>query len=445
MNEIMSLMNRDISGWMCSGDDEAVTAIVFKNLLYKAAEQHFVQVVIASEDMLPAVSRIVESDSRNKGYLPSYAHRYFPAFSGSDVDMKERMVEILKRCRVDQEKADDVMAYIDFLTELESEIGEAHHTSDEALLQKYLRASAVERALNTAVVNGEMTQDECRDWFEDYSDCSSGRIHLKRILNRLDRSFSLKKDRSKSISTLGQGDRLCFIIKSDMSEEMKELLFEMIGWDILEAKRSGKQVSLMVLEGCKKYGNELLGLLNVSSSDINFNFFAKDYFSGHTADWSEQIDEYFRRYIYTAHSRMESCEEISSKRFGQIQDNTTGAIDEQHISFQNASHEMQQSWNDTANQADQTVDSSQNAGMTDEQIDIANDLCGAEDDVDDRLGSGWEHTDFDTSFLDAGITESEAPASAEVSSGESEGASEGAGEDNSGEGGSGGDDDGLGE
>lgn len=318
MNEIMSLMNRDISGWMCSGDDEAVTAIVFKNLLYKAAEQHFVQVVIASEDMLPAVSQIVESDSRNKGYLPSYAHRYFPAFSGSDVDMKERMVEILKRCRVDQEKADDVMAYIDFLTELESEIGEAHHTSDEALLQKYLRASAVERALNTAVVNGEMTQDECRDWFEDYSDCSSGRIHLKSILNRLDRSFSLKKDRSKSISTLGQGDRLCFIIKSDMSEEMKELLFEMIGWDILEAKRSGKQVSLMVLEGCKKYGNELLRLLNVSSSDINFNFFAKDYFSGHTADWSEQIDEYFRRYIYTAHSRMESCEEISSKRFGQI-------------------------------------------------------------------------------------------------------------------------------
>lgn len=318
MNEIMSLMNRDISGWMCSGDDEAVTAIVFKNLLYKAAEQHFVQVVIASEDMLPAVSQIVESDSRNKGYLPSYAHRYFPAFSGSDVDMKERMVEILKRCRVDQEKADDVMAYIDFLTELESEIGEAHHTSDEALLQKYLRASAVERALNTAVVNGEMTQDECRDWFEDYSDCSSGRIHLKRILNRLDRSFSLKKDRSKSISTLGQGDRLCFIIKSDMSEEMKELLFEMIGWDILEAKRSGKQVSLMMLEGCKKYGNELLRLLNVSSSDINFNFFAKDYFSGHTADWSEQIDEYFRRYIYTAHSRMESCEEISSKRFGQI-------------------------------------------------------------------------------------------------------------------------------
>ena len=318
MNEIMSLMNRDISGWMCSGDDEAVTAIVFKKLLYKAAEQHFVQVVIASEDMLPAVSQIVESDSRNKGYLPSYAHRYFPAFSGCDVDMKERMVEILKRCRVDQEKADDVMAYIDFLTELESEIGEAHHTSDEALLQKYLRASAVERALNTAVVNGEMTQDECRDWFEDYSDCSSGRIHLKRILNRLDRSFSLKKDRSKSISTLGQGDRLCFIIKSDMSEEMKELLFEMIGWDILEAKRSGKQVSLMVLEGCKKYGNELLRLLNVSSSDINFNFFAKDYFSGDTADWSEQIDEYFRRYIYTAHSRMESCEEISSKRFGQI-------------------------------------------------------------------------------------------------------------------------------
>lgn len=318
MNEIMSLMNRDISGWMCSGDDEAVTSIVFKNLLSKAVEQRFVQVVIASEDMFPAVSQIVESDSRNKGYLPSYAHRYFPAFSGREVDMKERMVEILKRCHVDQDKADDVMAYIDFLTELESEIGEDNHARDETLLQKYLRASAVERALNTAVANGEITQDECRDWFEDYSECSSGRIHLKRILNRLDRSFSLKKERCKSISALGQGDRLCFIIKSDMSEDMKELMFEMIGWDILEAKRNGKQISLMVLEGCKKYGNELLQLLNVSSADINFNFFAKDFFSGHTAEWSEQIDEYFRRYIYTAHSRMESCEEISTKRFGQI-------------------------------------------------------------------------------------------------------------------------------
>ena len=52
MNEIMSLMNRDISGWMCSGDDEAVTAIVFRNLLYKATEKRFVQVVIRIKLMM---------------------------------------------------------------------------------------------------------------------------------------------------------------------------------------------------------------------------------------------------------------------------------------------------------------------------------------------------------------------------------------------------------
>ena len=61
-----------------------------------------------------------------------------------------------------------------------------------------------------------------------------------------------------------------------------------------------------------------------------------------------------------------------------VQNNTTGETDEQHISFQNVSHDFQQSWNDTANQADQTIDPSQNAGMTDEQRDIANELCGAE-------------------------------------------------------------------
>lgn len=70
MNEIMSLMNRDISGWMCSGDDEAVTSIVFKNLLSKAVEQRFVQVVIASEDMFPAVSQIVSPIQETKGTCP---------------------------------------------------------------------------------------------------------------------------------------------------------------------------------------------------------------------------------------------------------------------------------------------------------------------------------------------------------------------------------------
>ena len=104
-----------------------------------------------------------------------------------------------------------------------------------------------------------------------------------------------------------------------------------------------------------------------------------------------------------------------------VQNNTTGETDEQHISFQNASHDLQQSWNDTANQADQTIDPSQNAGMTDEQRDIAN-----------------------VSFLDAETTESEAAGADEMSSGESEGVSESAGEDGSSEG-SGGDDDGLGE
>ena len=128
-----------------------------------------------------------------------------------------------------------------------------------------------------------------------------------------------------------------------------------------------------------------------------------------------------------------------------VKNNTTGVTDEQNISFQNASHDLQQSWKDTAKYADQTIDSSQNAGMTDEQRDITNDLYGAEDAVDDRLGSGWEHTDFDSSFLDAGAAESEDAGSVEESFGESEGTSEGIGEDNSGAGSGGGDDDGLGE
>lgn len=127
-----------------------------------------------------------------------------------------------------------------------------------------------------------------------------------------------------------------------------------------------------------------------------------------------------------------------------VQNNTTGEIDEQHISFQNASHELQQSWNDIVNQADQTIDPFQNVGMTDEQRNIANELCGAENAVDDRLGSGWEHTDFDVSFLDAATEENEVASGDEMSLSESEDASESAGEDGSSEW-AGSYDDGLGE
>lgn len=133
-----------------------------------------------------------------------------------------------------------------------------------------------------------------------------------------------------------------------------------------------------------------------------------------------------------------------------VLNNTTGKTDEQHISFQNASHDLQESWNNTATLADPTIDPSQNAGMTDEQREAANELCGAENAVDDRLGSGWSHTDFDVSFLDAGTNEgenAEASMGNEMSAGEeSEGAAEGGAEEGaSEEGGGSGDEDGLGE
>ncbi|MDO4324678.1 MAG: DNA/RNA non-specific endonuclease [bacterium] len=132
-----------------------------------------------------------------------------------------------------------------------------------------------------------------------------------------------------------------------------------------------------------------------------------------------------------------------------VRNNTTGKTDEQYISFQNASHALQESWNNTAAQADPAIDPSQNAGMTDEQREAANTLCGAEDAVDDTLGSGWSYTDFDVSFLDAGAAEGEATESSmgnAMSAGEeSEGTAGSEAEEGTGEGGGSGDDDGLGE
>lgn len=122
-----------------------------------------------------------------------------------------------------------------------------------------------------------------------------------------------------------------------------------------------------------------------------------------------------------------------------VQNNSTGETDEKNISFQNASHNLQESWNNTTTQADPAISPSQNAGMTDEQREAANELCGAEDVVDDRLGSGWLHTDFEVSFLDVETAEGEATESSlenEMSTGEeAAGAAEGGTENGFGEGG----------
>lgn len=98
-----------------------------------------------------------------------------------------------------------------------------------------------------------------------------------------------------------------------------------------------------------------------------------------------------------------------------VRDNTTGVVDEQHLSFQNASHDLQESWNGTVYQYATEIDPTQDAGMTAEQREMANELCGAENAVDTSLGSGWSYTDFDSSFLDGGKSDANSAGAAGVS------------------------------
>lgn len=85
---------------------------------------------------------------------------------------------------------------------------------------------------------------------------------------------------------------------------------------------------------------------------------------------------------------------------GAVRDNTTGNVDIQHSSFQNASHAEQESWNNTVNQIGD-IDARQDAGMTAAERDLANELSGAEHDVDMSLGNATV-TSFDASVFDVG-------------------------------------------
>lgn len=79
-----------------------------------------------------------------------------------------------------------------------------------------------------------------------------------------------------------------------------------------------------------------------------------------------------------------------------VQNNVSGTVDIEMMSFTNASHKDQVAWNQTAIE-NEGVDSRQDVGMTAEQRSIANELSGAEGYVDDRVGSGWQVTHFDNS------------------------------------------------
>ena len=79
-----------------------------------------------------------------------------------------------------------------------------------------------------------------------------------------------------------------------------------------------------------------------------------------------------------------------------VQNNVSGTVDIETMSFTNASHKDQAAWNQTTIE-NEGVDSRQDVGMTAGQRSIANELSGAEDFVDDRVGSGWQVTHFDNS------------------------------------------------
>lgn len=99
---------------------------------------------------------------------------------------------------------------------------------------------------------------------------------------------------------------------------------------------------------------------------------------------------------------------------GAVLDNTTGNVDIQHSSFQNASHAEQESWNETAAQNTE-IDARQDAGMTAEERDLANELCGAEDAVDMSLG-GATVSAFDASVFDTGDPQSQDDTSMDLGS-----------------------------
>lgn len=317
MSELLRILNQNETGWLFSGIDKTVMLFMLRNILAKARRQGFIQAIILTEDILPAINPLLEQEINIKAYIPSHVCGYLPVFSAESDTAKNRFIELFQTAQDDAGSVNQMERFIHFTMELEEYTGDSFSV-DEKFFRKYLKASAVDQTMNEAVACGRLDMEDYGDLQSEYANCSDGRVNLKNFIKQLESRFFIKNDKRQSMTDLYPGEGICFVIKADMPESVRKMLFKMIGWDILDAERGGSRVCVSVLEGSKKYGEELLHLFETIGVEANCNLFAQDFFWGHSDEWKNVIEGYFQQFAYSKHKQMESCDEISNIKFGTL-------------------------------------------------------------------------------------------------------------------------------
>ena len=331
MNELLELSREERRSWLCSGQDSQVLEALLKSLSSRAVREGRIRLIIAAEDMLPAVRGLSgpgPSFFQEGGENSRTSWGYFPLFGGSHVEnlpegiIRERLHTLMRLYRPDSPgDADLVLSLLDFAMELEKEGFHRTPALDESFLRECARTFGIEVRLEEAVSppQGFLREEEYEVWLAEWRDLRGrgGRGWLKSFLQYMDACFGCDQPRRLTLSEAEAGALLCFPVREGMREKERKILFQQLEYDLLDARRAGREVMLLVLEGAGKFGQELPELFERTGAGtvpgIDAGFFAKDLFAGHGELWIDQVTGFFDSFVYTAHASMKSCEMVSRR------------------------------------------------------------------------------------------------------------------------------------
>ena len=288
MNELLELSREERRSWLCSGQDSQVLEALLKSLSSRAVREGRIRLIIAAEDMLPAVRGLSgpgPSFFQEGGENSRTSWGYFPLFGGSHVEnlpegiIRERLHTLMRLYRPDSPgDADLVLSLLDFAMELEKEGFHRTPALDESFLRECARTFGIEVRLEEAVSppQGFLREEEYEVWLAEWRDLRGrgGRGWLKSFLQYMDACFGCDQPRRLTLSEAEAGALLCFPVREGMREKERKILFQQLEYDLLDARRAGREVMLLVLEG---------------------------------------VTGFFDSFVYTAHASMKSCEMISRR------------------------------------------------------------------------------------------------------------------------------------
>lgn len=311
--ELSTILYQNDFNWMYSGQDNRCLNVIANAELNSPIERNIIRVVLLCEEMCGTVMPFLSSTGRLKGTVPTYGCKYFPInCNNQPEETVNRLLQMMRLNGTTEEVINKVNAYISYLLYLDEAVTGGFAQFDLPLIYKYSTISSVECAISDLLTRRRIDSTERLRLLERYSEVKNVGPLLENFLSMLNNTFFLNSIRSRRISSLGPGDCICFIIKSDMLQPQIEQLLQLISWDVLEAKKNSKQLAISIFEGKRKYGKELADFISRIVGSVKITFYARDFYAGHSNEWQDDIGCCFDAWIFSSHASMSSCEAISN-------------------------------------------------------------------------------------------------------------------------------------